>query len=117
MSGTVSYHGGFAAEDAVALLYERSGHEVVARRWRSTAGEIDLVMRKGGEVVFVEVKRAPDIARAAERLGARQLRRIFQAAELFLGGEPRGTDTPSRVDVALVDGIGRIEVIENASAA
>ncbi len=114
MSGAVSYYGGEAAEDAVARHYEETGHELAARRWRSPAGEIDLILRKDGEVVFVEVKRARDLAIAAERLGARQIGRILQAAEAFLGGEPGGTDTPSRIDVALVDGTGRIAVIENA---
>lgn len=117
MSGTVAYHGGLAAEDAVARHYAASGHVVAARRWRSAAGEIDLIFRKGDAVVFVEVKRAKDISRAAERLGAPQMARILRAAEIFLGGEPRGTDTDARVDVALVDGTGRIAVIENASAA
>lgn len=117
MSGALAHHGGAAAEDAVARLYERSGHAVAARRWRSAAGEIDLILRKGGEVVFVEVKRARDIAGAAERLGARQIGRILRAAEAYLGGEPQGTDTASRIDVALVDGTGRIEVIENACLA
>ncbi|MEM6825584.1 MAG: YraN family protein [Pseudomonadota bacterium] len=116
MNGQVAHYGGYAAEDAVARAYERRGHEIAARRWRSEAGEIDLVARKGGEVVFVEVKRARDLARAAERLGPRQLGRISRAAELFLGTEPDGTDTPSRIDVALVDGSGRIEVIENVFA-
>ncbi len=115
MSGTVAFHGGMAAEEAVARHYERTGHEIAARRWRSPAGEIDLIARKDGGVVFVEVKRARDVARAAERLGPRQVGRILQAAEHFLAGEPAGADSPSRIDVALVDGTGRIEVIENAA--
>lgn len=114
--GAVAHHGGAAAEEAVARHYERTGHEIAARRWRSAAGEIDLVARKDGGLVFVEVKRARDLARAAERLGPRQMARLRRAAELWLGGEPGGTDTPARIDVALVDGTGRIEVIENAGA-
>ncbi len=117
MTGAVGYHGGAAAEESVERHYTRSGYEIAARRWRSEAGEIDLIARKDGTLVFVEVKRARDLARAAERLGVRQIGRILRAAELYLGGEPGGTDTPARVDVALVDGTGRIEVIENAFAA
>lgn len=116
MSGALGYHAGAAAEDAVARHYRETGHEIAARRWRSAAGEIDLIARKDGVVVFVEVKRARDPARAAERLSARQLGRIQRAAELYLGAEPGGTDSPARIDVALVDGAGRITVIENASA-
>ena len=60
---------------------------------------------------------ADDMARAAERLGQRQIGRIRLAAEAFLGSEPGGTDTDARIDVALVDGTGRIEVVENACMA
>lgn len=117
MTGAVSYRAGEAAEDGVWQEYRRRGHDLVARRWRSGAGEIDLIARKDGVVVFVEVKRARDFAAAAARLGSRQMRRIARSAEAFLGGEPAGTDTPARLDVALVDGYGRIEIIENAYAA
>ena len=41
----------------------------------------------------------------------------MRAAETYLGGEPGGTDTPARFDVALVDAMGRFEIIENALAA
>lgn len=116
MTGAVAYHGGAAAEEAVARHYERLGHRVVARRWRSKAGEIDLIARKDGATVFVEVKAARDMARAAERVGARQLGRIRRAAEMFLASEPRGADSDARIDVALVDASGRIEILENAGA-
>jgi putative endonuclease len=43
--------------------------------------------------------------------------RIYAAAAEFLAGEPNGALTPARFDVALVDGFGRIEVLENAFAA
>ena len=117
MSGAVSYHAGLTAEDAVWRQYDRAGHTLAARRWRKGGGEIDLICRKDDVVVFVEVKRARSIAAAAERLGARQMKRIARSAEAYLGAEPRGTDTPSRFDVALVDGTGRIEVLENVLAA
>ena len=114
MSGAVSYHSGLAAEESVARHYQGRGHDVAARRWRSEAGEIDLILRKGEEVIFVEVKKARSHAEAAWRLTRRQMRRLLDAANLFLGGEPRGLDSPARFDVALVDGAGRIDIIENA---
>ncbi len=117
MSGAASYHGGVAAEDAVARCYADRGYAVAARRWRSAAGEIDLILRRDGAVVFVEVKRARDFAAAAERLGPRQVGRLLRAAEMFLGGEPAGTDTEARFDVALVDGTGRVEIRENVLSA
>lgn len=117
MSGRRSYYAGLAAEDQVAQLYDRSGRQVVARRWRGPGGEIDLIARDGAEVIFIEVKHARTHAIAAERVSARQLSRIYASAACFLGGEPAGANTPARFDVALVDGTGRIELLENAFAA
>ena len=117
MSGTRSYHAGLAAEESVAQFYTRSGRSVCARRWRGQSGEIDLVARDGAEVIFIEVKQSSTHARAAEHLTERQMRRVYHAAEEFLAGEPRGLSTEVRFDIALVDGFGRIEVLENAYAA
>jgi len=54
---------------------------------------------------------------AAEHLTERQMARIYGAASEFIGNEPAGQLTPCRIDVALVDGQGRIEILENAYAA
>jgi len=117
MSGLVSHLSGQAAENAVARLYQDRGHAIAARRWRSGAGEVDLIARDGAEVIFIEVKKAATHAIAAERLSRRQMDRLCNAAAIFLDGEPRGSLTPMRFDVALVDGQGRIDVIANAFAA
>lgn len=117
MSGAVSYHAGLAAEDSVAAFYERRGYALAARRWRSKAGEIDLIMRHGDQVVFVEVKRSRHLATAAERLNARQVARLYRAAEIWLGNEPTGTNTDARFDVALVDNRGAVSIVENALVA
>jgi putative endonuclease len=87
---------------------------IAARRWRSQAGEIDLIARKGACVVFVEVKQSRTLARAAYALSPRQVARIAASAALFLEGEPRGQDTEARFDLALVDNSGRVEIVENA---
>lgn len=117
MSGRVSYRSGLAAEERVALHYSRRGASVICRRWRGRGGEIDLVIQVGDAIVFVEVKASSTHAQAAERLRAAQSSRIMRAAEEYLGGEPAGALTSVRFDVALVDGVGRVEVIENALAA
>ena len=114
MSGLVSYHAGRAAEDAVQRHYADAGGVLAAARWRGKSGEIDLVMREGASVVFVEVKKAATHAEAALRLTSRQMARIYASASEFLAGEPAGQNTESRFDVALVDSYGRIEVLENA---
>ncbi|MEY4697019.1 MAG: hypothetical protein RIT14_1447 [Pseudomonadota bacterium] len=117
MSGLRSYHAGLAAEDQVARFYDRSGRAVCARRWRGSAGEIDLIARDGAEVIFIEVKQSRTHAMAADHLTEWQMRRIYGAASEFLAGEPRGQLTEVRFDLALVDAAGRIEIVENAYAA
>lgn len=114
--GALAWHAGQAAEEATALHYERRGATVAARRWRGAAGEIDLILREGATLVFVEVKKADSHAAAAERLGPRQQGRIRAAAGEFIAGEPMGQDTEVRFDVALVDSLGRIEIVPGALA-
>jgi putative endonuclease len=117
VTGARSYHAGLAAEDQVAQHYIRAGHAIAARRWRGEAGEIDLIARDGAMVIFIEVKQSRSHTIAAEHLTPRQFARIYGAAAEFLGGEPAGELTEVRFDVALVDGTGRIEIIENAYTA
>jgi putative endonuclease len=108
---------GRAAEDSVERRYARGGLSVAARRWRGQGGEIDLVMREGEGLVFVEVKQAKSFAAAAERLTRRQIDRIVAAASEFLAAMPAGQLTPVRFDLALVDATGRVEVREGAFTA
>ena len=114
MTGAMSYHGGLAAEAQVEAQYLAAGKSVAARRWRGKAGEIDLIFRSGAALIFVEVKQADTHDIAAQRLSAAQKTRIWAAASEFLAGEPGGQDTDVQFDEALVDRLGRIEIIENA---
>lgn len=115
--GKEAYLAGLAAEAAVARLYTRTGRAIAAQRWRSSAGEIDLIARDGDCVIFVEVKQSASHAEAASHLTPRQMARIYASASEFLAGEPAGQLTEARFDVALVDGQGRIELLENAFCA
>ncbi|MFN3661234.1 YraN family protein [Yoonia sp.] len=114
MNGLTNYHAGLAAEDIVARDYAARAHQVAARRWRGKSGEIDLIMRDGDTLVFVEVKKSASFAQAAFRLGRRQMDRLCASASEYLAGEPRGQLTDMRFDLALVDGRGAVSVIENA---
>lgn len=112
--GQTRYHAGLAAEESVARQYHARGFRTLATRWRGGGGEIDLVMADDTGCVFVEVKQSRTHAQAAEHLSQGQVRRLFRAAESFLARQPRGLATFARFDVALVDAVGRIEVMENA---
>lgn len=116
MTGLTSYHKGLAAEEQVVRHYARAGIEVCKRRWRGTRGEIDLIARRDDEVIFIEVKSSRTHAGAVSHLSRAQIARIFDTAAEFLEGEPKGQLTDIRIDVALVDAMGRIEIIENAFA-
>jgi putative endonuclease len=117
IKGAVSYHSGLAAEESVATVYARAGLEVVERRWRGSEGEIDLIARDGDGFVFIEVKKSRTHGEAAQQLSRRQISRIFDAATEYVGLAPLGLMTQMRFDVALVDAVGRVEVLENAMAA
>ena len=112
--GRMAYHAGLSAEHRIAQDYERRGFAIARRRWRGKRGEIDLIFRDGAGLIFVEVKQSRCFSRAAESLTARQMRRIYAAAEEYLGGEPAGSLTDVRFDVAMVDGAGQTQIIENA---
>ncbi len=114
MSGATSYHAGLSAEHQVAADYKRRGYEPCENRWRGKGGEIDLIAKNGDGFIFIEVKKSRDFARAVERITQRQLQRIYNAAEEFLGQMPNALNTPARIDVALVNSYGHIEIIENA---
>jgi putative endonuclease len=116
MSGARSYHAGLAAEDQVAQHYERSGHQIAARRWRGKGGEIDLIVRDGAQVIFIEVKQSRTHDLAAQHLSARQISRIYAAASEFVETEPLGQLTEVRLDAAFVDGAGRIEILQGIAA-
>ena len=77
-------------------------------------GEIDLIMHNGTEVVFVEVKKSGSFARAATRLQRRQMDGLVAAGSEFLAVEPMGQLTDVRFDLALLNGIGDVQIIENA---
>lgn len=114
--GLQNYCAGHAAEGAVARHYQDRGIAICAQNWRGITGEIDLIGREGDDVIFVEVKQSRTHDLAASHLSQAQIGRIFATVDEFLAGEPKGLLTDVRIDLALVDGMGRINVIENAFA-
>jgi putative endonuclease len=114
--GLTNYLAGHAAEASVGRHYEDRGIAIFARNWRGNTGEIDLIGRDGDVVVFVEVKHSKTHDLAASHLSQAQIGRIFATVEEFVSGEPKGLLTDVRIDLALVDGQGRIDIVENAFA-
>ncbi len=114
--GAMSHAAGMAAEGQIEADYVRRGFSPAHRRWRGKGGEIDLVMRSGDNVIFVEVKQSRSFDDALQSLTDRQVTRLYAAAEEFLASEPRGSLTDVRFDVALVRQSGEYRIIENAFA-
>lgn len=112
--GRLAQMSGAMAEDGVVRRLTAEGFEIVARNWRGQGGEIDIICRQGGCLVFVEVKQAATHAEAAQRLGRRQMDRICLAASEFCAGTVGDGLCEMRLDVALVDSLGRVEVLVNA---
>ena len=114
--GLTNYLAGHAAEASVARHYEDRGIAICARNWRGISGEIDLIGRDGDVVVIIALKPSKTHDLAASHVSQGQIGRIFATVDEFVAGEPKGLLTDVRIDLALVDGLGRIEVVENAFA-
>lgn len=110
--GRRAHHAGLAAEDAAARRYEALGGVVEARRWRCAEGELDLVVRLGGTLVFVEVKAGKGAPRR-DLITPRQWSRLEAAALRYMMQAQTG-DAASRFDAVFIGPDGAIEVVENA---
>ncbi len=116
LTGKRAYLSGLAAEDSVIRVYEAQGAVLRERRWRGEAGEIDLILEHGDDLVFCEVKQARTHDIAATSLRPRQRARIRLAAAEYLSGQPKGELTPSRLELALVDQSGTVRFCPEAFA-
>lgn len=86
--------------EALAAWYLRlKGYAILARRYKTPSGEIDLVVRRGGTTVFVEVKSRLSAEGEGEALGAVNARRISAAAGHYLSRHPRLAGGAFRFDV------------------
>ena len=86
-------------------------------RWRSKSGEIDLIVNDGDYLIFCEVKKRKTFELAYECLTNNQKKRIVNSALEFLAQSGLPIDTNMRFDLAAVNQIGAIDMIENALAA
>jgi putative endonuclease len=98
----VAFQFGLSAESRAAAFLIAKGYRIVARRWRSGVGEIDIVARRRRTLVFVEVKARERLDDAAEAVIVRQQRRIIAAAEAWLASHPDDINCDMRFDVVLV---------------
>ncbi len=102
---------GLAAEGYACAALAAEGWQILGRRLRTEAGEIDAVATKDGVVAFVEVKARPTLAMAARALGPRQQGRLLGAAEILLARNPSWALGGIRFDLLVVDPSNRVRRI------
>ena len=105
-----TYLRGRGAERIALLWLLAKGYRPLARRYAAAGGEIDLIVRRGSTIAFVEVKARASLAQAAASVPRRQQARLMAAAEAWLAGHPGHGAAGIRFDVILVapEGMRRI---------
>ena len=93
---------GLSAESRAAMVLIAKGYRILARRFKTPVGEIDIVARRRRSLVFVEVKARERVDDAAEAVTGRAKQRIVAAAELWLSRNPADAQSDIRFDVILV---------------
>jgi len=75
-----AFRTGISAEGRAAALLMAKGYRILAKRFRTPQGEIDIVARKRDLLAFVEVKARASLDDAAYAVTPRQQQRIIAAA-------------------------------------
>jgi putative endonuclease len=111
---------GKIGEDLACAELQRCGYAILARRYRTRAGELDIIAQDGPTIVFVEVKarRSIEFGGPAAAVTAQKRRKVCAMATDYLGRRRVGADTPCRFDVVAVslspEGKATVEIYKNA---
>jgi putative endonuclease len=95
-----------SAEARAAAYLMAKGYRILAKRFRTPYGEIDIVARRRNLLAFIEVKARPSLDEAAYAVTARQQARIINAAQAWLQvwliAHPEHADFELRFDAVLI---------------
>ena len=97
-----AFRTGLSAESRAAAYLMAKGYRILARRFRTPYGEIDLVARRRNLLAFVEVKARASLDDAAWAVTPRQQQRIVNAAQAWLMAHPEHAEFEMRFDAMLV---------------
>ena len=97
-----AFRTGLSAETRAAAYLMAKGYRILAKRFRTPYGEIDLVARKRNLLVFVEVKARGSLDEAAYAVTPRQQQRIINAAQAWLMAHPEHAEFDMRFDAMLI---------------
>jgi putative endonuclease len=92
---------GRRAEAIAAWFLRLKLYRILARRYRTPAGEIDLIARRGRTIVFVEVKQRPSEAEGLDAVTRTARRRISRAADLWIAAHPAAAGFEQRFDIVI----------------
>jgi len=97
-----AFNTGLSAESRAAVFLIAKGYRIMARRFRSGVGEIDIIAKRRNTVIFVEVKARAKLDDAAWSVTPQQRARIIAAAEAWLARHPEHGSCDFRFDAFLV---------------
>lgn len=97
-----AFRAGLAAESMAAALLIAKGYRILARRFRTPHGEIDLVARRRNLLAFIEVKARGSLDDAAHAVTPHQQQRIIAAAQAWMMAHPEHDGFDMRFDVILI---------------
>jgi putative endonuclease len=93
---------GHLAEFLALTVLVAKGYRPLARRYAAAGGEIDLIVRRGGTVVFVEVKARRLMSDALMAITAAKRRRFSRAARAWLTRNPWAATKTCRADAVFI---------------
>ncbi len=97
-----AFQTGLSAESKASAFLIAKGYRILARRFRTPYGEIDIVARRRNLLVFVEVKARANLDDAAWSVTPQQQQRIVAAAQAWLMAHPEHADFDMRFDAILI---------------
>ena len=97
-----AFRTGISAESRAAAFLMAKGYRILARRYRTPHGEIDIVVRRRNLIAFVEVKARASLDEAAYAVTPRQQQRIIDAAQGWLVAHPEHAEFELRFDAMLI---------------
>jgi putative endonuclease len=93
---------GVSAEARAAAFLMAKGYRILARRFRTPYGEIDIVAKRRNLIAFVEVKARGSLDDAAYAVTPRQQQRIIATAQAWLMAHPEHAELELRFDAMLI---------------
>lgn len=97
-----TYLRGRSGETLALIALMLKGYRPLARRFSAAGGEIDLILRRGGVIAFVEVKARASLREAQEAIDGRKRARFSRAVRAWIARNPRRAGSTFRADAVFV---------------